>query len=97
MLKSDLIKNLKWLFWLASIYFSTVAIAIPLVSTEHCDRCYELDKGEFRYIIYDGLPESIIGGTHRKLVESKPKMLKTFNLKTVPIITVKVWGNEESY
>lgn len=97
MFKSDPIRNQKWLILLALIFFPVVAVAIPFVKTEQCYGCYELDKGDFRYVIYDGLPESTIGSIHRRLVERKPEILEYFNLKVVPKIIVRLWGNAESY
>lgn len=97
MFKSDPIRSQKWLILLAVVVFSAVAVAIPFVKTEQCDGCYELDKGDFRYVIYDGMPESTIRSIHRRLMESKPEILKSFNLKAVPKIIVRVWGNAESY
>ncbi|SMF15614.1 hypothetical protein SAMN02745866_01023 [Alteromonadaceae bacterium Bs31] len=97
MFKERLTKFRKYLLLLLPLLLGSIAVVIFTDKSNACEGCYVLDKGEFKYIIYDNIPKHTILGLHQSLLANKPHLLKSFNLHAVPKITLRVWANEEAY
>ena len=97
MFGSKLISPQKSLILLGAVLLVSVIVAILFVKNATCSDCYEVDKGEFRYVIYDNLPKSIIPNINKMLKEQKSRLLSDFNLSSMETVTVRIWGNEEAY
>ncbi|MFO1368448.1 MAG: hypothetical protein U1F46_05580 [Marinagarivorans sp.] len=80
----------------AVLLISALAI-ITFMRGETCGDCYEVDKGEFRYLIYNDLPKSIVSNIHEALKDKKAELLNEFNLSTMETVTVRIWGDQEAY
>ncbi|HEY7773771.1 MAG TPA: hypothetical protein VIC26_11360, partial [Marinagarivorans sp.] len=78
---------------------TTMALIMALIMAlkDRCRGCYRVDKGEFYYVIYDGLPSSIIPAINASLLESKPKLLDRFNISAMSPVVVRIWGNKEKF
>lgn len=97
MLTSKLSGPRKFLILLGAVLLISAIAIILFVRSATCGDCYEVDKGEFRYVIYDNLPKSIVPNIHKVLKDKKSELLSDFNLSSMETVTVRVWGNEEAY
>jgi len=51
----------------------------------------------FEYILYDGLPESILIPIQRKLNDNYSRVLNDLEVTNMNKVTVKIWGNETNF
>lgn len=72
-----------------SILVLVVAVALQISGVQACDDCYESDKGQFKYVLYDGTSPSVIPSIHNTLLINRTPLMKTFELDSMPPVTVR--------
>ena len=74
-----------------------MAAILQMQGEEPCHNCYESDKGQFKYVLYDGTSPSIIPSIHNELLLKQAPLMKSFGLDSIPVITVRVWQSQKGY
>ncbi|MCZ8503295.1 hypothetical protein O9853_24720 [Vibrio lentus] len=72
-----------------SILVLLVAAAFQIRGEPTCVDCYESDKGQFKYVLYDGTSPSVIPSIHNTLLINRTPLMKTFELDSMPAVTVR--------
>lgn len=77
--------------------FAFAFVAFYLSTSENCDKCYRLDKGDFVYVVYDELPKSLIFIIDANLQNHRQQLLKDFKLDAMPKVVVRIWDDETTF
>ncbi|MBE8575839.1 MULTISPECIES: hypothetical protein [Vibrio] len=86
-----------FLFLTTSVLVLVVAVVLQFRGEQVCDGCYESDKGQFKYVLYDGTSPSVIPSIHNTLLINRTPLMNTFELGSMPPVTVRVWRNQKAY
>ncbi|ROO71607.1 hypothetical protein [Vibrio crassostreae] len=86
-----------FLFLTMSALVLVVAFVLQIRGEQACDSCYESDKGQFKFVLYDGTSPAIIPSIYNELLLKQAPLMKSFDLDSIPIITVRVWQSQKAY
>ncbi|CAH6863990.1 hypothetical protein VCHA38P217_20528 [Vibrio chagasii] len=86
-----------FLFLTMSVLILVVAFVLQIRGEQACDSCYESDKGQFKFVLYDGTSPAIIPSIHNELLLKQASLMKSFGLDSIPSITVRVWQSQKAY
>ena len=86
-----------FLFLTMSVLVLVVAFVLQIRGEQACDSCYESDKGQFKFVLYDGTSPAIIPSIHNELLLKQAPLMKSFGLDSIPVITVRVWQSQKAY
>ena len=87
----------------AGLYFGAFKFVISnssplrLLTNAPCDGCKGVNKGEFYYVLYDDLPQTVIAAINQRLQANKPRLLSMFDVSTMSTVVVRVWGDKENF
>ncbi|CAK3879222.1 hypothetical protein BCV39_06080 [Vibrio sp. 10N.286.55.E10] len=86
-----------FLFLTMSVLVLVVAFVLQIRGEQACDSCYESDKGQFKFVLYDGTSPAIIPSIYNELLLKQAPLMKSFGLDSIPVITVRVWQSQKAY
>ncbi|TCN64590.1 hypothetical protein [Vibrio crassostreae] len=86
-----------FLFLTMSALALVVAFVLQIRGEQACDSCYESDKGQFKFVLYDGTSPAIIPSIYNELLLKQAPLMKSFGLDSIPVITVRVWQSQKAY
>ncbi|CAK2023224.1 Peptidase MA-like domain-containing protein [Vibrio crassostreae] len=86
-----------FLFLTMSALVLVVAFVLQIRGEQACDSCYESDKGQFKFVLYDGTSPAIIPSIYNELLLKQAPLMKSFDLDSIPVITVRVWQSQKAY
>ncbi|TCV30916.1 hypothetical protein [Vibrio crassostreae] len=86
-----------FLFLTMSALVLVVAFVLQIRGEQACDSCYESDKGQFKFVLYDGTSPAIIPSIYNELLLKQAPLMKSFGLDSIPVITVRVWQSQKAY
>ncbi|UPR32175.1 hypothetical protein IS519_16625 [Vibrio crassostreae] len=86
-----------FLFLTMSALVLVVAFVLQIRGEQACDSCYESDKGQFKFVLYDGTSPAIIPSIYNELLLKRAPLMKSFGLDSIPVITVRVWQSQKAY
>ncbi|MFM2606935.1 hypothetical protein AAFX30_04820 [Vibrio chagasii] len=86
-----------FLFLTMSVLILVVAFVLQIRGEQACNSCYESDKGQFKFVLYDGTSPAIIPSIHNELLLKQAPLMKSFGLDSIPNITVRVWQSQKAY
>ena len=56
-----------------------------------------IDKGQFKYVLYSGVDDSIVEHINHRLTSKTPQLITDFKVKEMPAITVRIWKDRNQY
>lgn len=86
-----------FLFLTLSVLVLVVAAVLQIRGEQTCDDCYESDKGQFKYVLHNGTSPSVIPSIHNTLLLNRVPLMKTFELDSMPTVTIRVWRDQKAY
>ncbi|MDH5885770.1 hypothetical protein [Vibrio splendidus] len=86
-----------FLFLTMSALVLVVAFVLQIRGEQACDSCYESDKGQFKFVLYDGTSPAKIPSIYNELLLKQAPLMKSFGLDSIPVITVRVWQSQKAY
>ncbi|RPF23929.1 hypothetical protein [Vibrio crassostreae] len=86
-----------FLFLTMSALVLVVAFVLQIRGEQACDSCYESDKGQFKFVLYDGTSPAIIPSIYNELLLKQAPLMRSFGLDSIPVITVRVWQSQKAY
>ncbi|MFO1370789.1 MAG: hypothetical protein U1F46_17550 [Marinagarivorans sp.] len=67
------------------------------LTSEHCSKCYKLERENFIYIVHGDLTETLVADIDNNLQNHRRQLLEDFKLDDMPKVVVRIWDGETTF